>query len=211
MKKCPRCNEILPECADTCPQCEVDLETGLSVKKQDNSSKEISSKINVKNISAKKQDNSSKEISSKIDDTVLLGGEIKDVCEKEDDSICQNCGKEIAIKSKVKFCPHCGKSIYFRKEEKSPSFDTGETPYHQDKFRCFDEAGQFVPTWNWAAFFFGIFWYLCKGMPAKAGIFLVVGIISTVIPLLLFLLPLYFGIAGNYDYYLLKVKGKQLW
>ena len=193
MKICPRCGRIYDNTWKVCSHDDTVL-----VRR------------GIKDACEREEDNSSKEISSKIDDTVLLGGGIKDVCEKEDDNICQNCGKEIAIKSKVKFCPHCGKSIYFRKEKKSPSFYTGETPYHQDKFRCFDEAGQFVPTWNWAAFFFGIFWYLCKGMPAKAGIFLVVGIILIAIPLF-FLLPLYFGIVGNYDYYLSKVKGKQLW
>ncbi|MDP8258935.1 MAG: DUF2007 domain-containing protein [Candidatus Aadella gelida] len=40
MKKCPKCNEGLPDYADTCPDCFVDLDTGEKLKKDQAVTKE---------------------------------------------------------------------------------------------------------------------------------------------------------------------------
>lgn len=83
-------------------------------------------------------------------------------------------------------------------------------PYYRRVFKEFDfSGGSFQFKWNWAAFFFGIFWYLYKGIWVKAIVLFVIAGLLAGIPGPFFWL--YCGLAGNYDYYLLKVKGKQLW
>ncbi len=76
-------------------------------------------------------------------------------------------------------------------------------------------GGAFVPTWNWSAFVFGPFWYLRKGLYAK-GLLILLGTAYPFWPLGVTLLVslglfLYCGVAGNWDYYLLKVKRTQWW
>ncbi len=62
--------------------------------------------------------------------------------------------------------------------------------------------------WNWPAFFFGPFWYLVKGMPAKGAIYLTIVIATHGFGLFL---AVYAGLYGAWDYYLKEAKGKQLW
>ena len=76
-------------------------------------------------------------------------------------------------------------------------------------------GGGFVPTWNWWAFLLGPLWYLRKGIYPKGFAILVLTAypfwplrISLLVALALFL---YCGIAGNWDYYLLRVKRTQWW
>lgn len=67
------------------------------------------------------------------------------------------------------------------------------------------EGGGFKAYWNWTAFLLGPFYFLYHGLIIKALMLFVVG---------LFFFPaswLYAGIAFNYDLYLKKVKGKDLW
>jgi len=82
-------------------------------------------------------------------------------------------------------------------------------PYWQAVFQKFDvRPGQMQTHWNWPAFFFGPFWYLTKGMPAKGAMY-VAAIVATA-GFGLFL-AIYAGLYGAWDYYLKEVKGKQLW
>ena len=84
------------------------------------------------------------------------------------------------------------------------------------QFAVFAErGGGFVPTWNWWACFLGPFWYLRKGMWAKGLVILVLTAypfwplpVTLLISLVLFV---YCGVAGNWDYYLLRVKRTQWW
>ena len=88
--------------------------------------------------------------------------------------------------------------------------DTYLPPYYQLRFARFDAArGGFSATWNWPAFLFGCIWYLVKGMWAKALIIFALMVVTGGI----LAIPawIYMGIAGNYDYYLLKRQNKQLW
>lgn len=82
--------------------------------------------------------------------------------------------------------------------------------YYQGKFAGFDaQGGSYSATWNWAAFFFGVFWYLVKGMWAKALIIFFLVFVAggfLTIPL-----AVYTGVAGNYDYYLFRRHRKHLW
>ena len=83
-------------------------------------------------------------------------------------------------------------------------------PYWQAVFQKFDvRPGQMQTHWNWPAFFFGAFWYLVKGMPAKAAIYFVVSLVTYGAGWLF--LAIYAGLYGAWDYYLKEVKGKQLW
>lgn len=128
---------------------------------------------------------------------------------------CPYCQEEIqdgAIK-----CKHCGEIL--RKEEyshianektKALSDYSSLPPYYQKVFTEIDQTnGKFLAKWNWAAFFFGCLWYFYKGMWFKGLLMLLIGCVFAGIPLPFF--ALYTGIGGNWDYYLLKVKGKQLW
>lgn len=90
------------------------------------------------------------------------------------------------------------------------SRDAWLDPHYQHKFARIDaEGGSFVALWNWPAFLFGAFWYLFKGMWAKALLIFFVALLSG--GLLGIPLWIYTGVAGTYDYYLLKRRQKQLW
>lgn len=85
---------------------------------------------------------------------------------------------------------------------------------YEDTFRRFDSAGgRWIATWNWAAFVFGIFWYFYRGLWAKALIYLLGAIVLGTITGGILAIPVWiaFGIVANYDLYLLKRKGTQLW
>jgi hypothetical protein len=83
--------------------------------------------------------------------------------------------------------------------------------YYELKFSEIKENGGFKVSWNWFAFMFVWMWYFSKGMWAKglAILFLMCVTFWLVLPLVV--LWLYCGLFGNYDYYLLKTKNKQLW
>ncbi len=84
------------------------------------------------------------------------------------------------------------------------------------RFAVFAErGGAFVPTWNWWACFLGPLWYLRKGIWAKGLVILVLTFypfwplpVTLLISLVLFV---YCGVAGDWDYYLLRVKRTQWW
>ncbi len=76
-------------------------------------------------------------------------------------------------------------------------------------------GGQFVPTWNWAAFLFGPLWYLRKGLWAK-GLVILAATANPFWPLAIWVMVslaafVYCGTVGNWDYYLLRVKRTQWW
>lgn len=85
---------------------------------------------------------------------------------------------------------------------------------YEDTFRKFDAAdGRWIFTWNWAAFWFGLFWYLYRGLWLKAIIYFVALLILSGITAGLVTLFCWvgFGALANYDLYLLRRKGTQLW
>ena len=137
---------------------------------------------------------------------------------------CPKCGKEVI--EGARFCQSCGEAMpNFRehqivesepiRSEQSNYYNNSnpyiyEKPYYQERFATFDaNGGKFTPTWNWAAFLFGIFWYLFKGMWAKALIMLLAVFVFAGMPAPVFWI--YCGLFGNWDYYLLKRKKTQLW
>src|SRR5215470_2280780 len=76
-------------------------------------------------------------------------------------------------------------------------------------------GGAFVPTWNWRAFVFGPLWYFRRGLYAKGLVLLVLSVFpffTLAVTVVLGLIVLvYCGVAGNWDDYLLRVKGTQWW
>lgn len=85
-----------------------------------------------------------------------------------------------------------------------------EKAYYATRFESFDVAGgAFKPTWNWFSLLFGPLWYLYKGLWAKGALMIVITFALAGVPAVFFWL--YAAIAGNYDYYLLRRRGTQLW
>lgn len=140
---------------------------------------------------------------------------------------CTNCGA--TIENNSTFCSYCGSAV--TKKDVSPAVSHESIPatqvaepapetvsqnwsslplYYQEAFLEIERnGGKFMAKWNWAAFLFGCIWYFVRGMWAKGLILLLIALGTSGTAIIF--LWIYSGIAGTYDYYLLKAKGKQLW
>jgi Protein of unknown function (DUF2628) len=130
---------------------------------------------------------------------------------------CSKCGARIA--PQFAFCASCGAptappggspaeglAAVAAPADRYPYL----SPYWRAVFQRFDQrSGQMQTYWNWPAFFFGAFWYLVKGLPAKAAIYFVLCIVTAGVGWLF--LAFYAGFYGPWDYYLKEAYGKQLW
>ncbi|MDD5225335.1 MAG: DUF2628 domain-containing protein [bacterium] len=115
---------------------------------------------------------------------------------------CPRCRQEFP--EGTKFCPQDG--LELRDKDEIAYADLPLT--YQIAFKKFDQKG-FRLSWSWMGFFFGGIWYLVKGMWAKGLILIGLTVISA-----FHAFPftwLYCIFFGKYDYYLLRVKDKQLW
>jgi hypothetical protein len=128
---------------------------------------------------------------------------------------CPNCGKDIA--AGAQFCGSCGAPV---PPQGPPSGGQAVTAapaasrfahlpeYWRNVFQRFDQNPTKMQIhWNWPSFFFGPFWYLVKGMPAKGLLYVL--IMATGIGLIFLLV--YTGLYGAWDYYLKEAQDKQLW
>lgn len=132
---------------------------------------------------------------------------------------CPFCAETIADEA-IK-CKHCGSVIDKEKVAQvnhrmggtsdSASSDVQGLPeFYRNAFSKIDaNNGKFTVIFNWASFLFGGLWYLYKGMWVKGLVYLAALFIFAGLPAPL--LWIYTAIAGTYDYYLFKVKQKQLW
>ena len=129
---------------------------------------------------------------------------------------CPNCGKEVP--AGAQFCGNCGAAVPHQPPEPGAPAVTTTPPdagrfaslpeYWQNVFRKFDQKPVQMQThWNWPAFFFGPFWYLVKGMPLKALLYVLVAATGIGFPFLI----VYAGLYGAWDYYLKEAQGKQFW
>jgi len=93
----------------------------------------------------------------------------------------------------------------------SPANYSDLSKWYQDVFTKFDNdsATGLKMKFSWPPFLFGPFWYLSKGLWAKALIYIAIALVSG--GTLAIFAWIYTSIFGIYDYYLLKKFGKQLW
>ncbi len=145
--------------------------------------------------------------------------------------ICKKCGKQYDNTWKV--CLACNEQLIegasaegmaVPKVDK-PTTDIANPKYYLKQFKKFDENnGKFCFTWNWAAAIFNWIWQLCRNLLAKFFLYAIVfGLLSLLIPYLpieimmigsigLWILGfVFFGVVGNYDYYLKKRHNENLW
>lgn len=141
---------------------------------------------------------------------------------------CNNCGA--SIDRTATFCGYCGTSV--RNESAvavaapaavmvaaPPQFappappvganDDDLSPYYRDQFAQLDSYPNKRAKFNWAAFWLGPFWYLGRGMWAKALILFGMAVASGGVAGLF--LAIYAGVRGTNDLWLLRRQGKQLW
>lgn len=89
-------------------------------------------------------------------------------------------------------------------------------PYYERVFRELENGRR--RKWNWYAGFFGVFWYLYKGMWRKGAAYAVIIVVVTFLLNLIFpslgaaaisvFWACFFASMGNWDYYLFKVHGE---
>ncbi len=85
----------------------------------------------------------------------------------------------------------------------------GLAPYYRDEFKKIQASGEsYTGKWNWAAFLFGPFWAFTKGAWHSAVAALIVTLVTGGIGGIVYWFV--FGMRGNYVYYTLHVKQKQL-
>ena len=92
----------------------------------------------------------------------------------------------------------------------NPDYMYGLSPYYLEAFNQFNKKPNsgLQAKFNWAAFFFGGFWYLYKGLWVKGLLFISIAFFSAGF---LAILPWLYGcIFGTYDYYLHKKDDKPL-
>lgn len=53
--------------------------------------------------------------------------------------------------------------------------------FYEEKFRKMEETGKSI-SWNWAAFFMGIYWMIYRKMYFKAGAFFVLSLVASSTP-----------------------------
>jgi hypothetical protein len=129
--------------------------------------------------------------------------------------MCVNCGSSLASgpsrqgSAKPNAHSHQGNSASQQEIDVAVQSVRGSQKYGDYYKKVFteinDEGGGFKASWNWHAFLLGPFYFLSHGLYIKALLLFGVGLLF---------FPAswaYAGLAFNYDLYLKKVKGKDLW
>jgi hypothetical protein len=123
---------------------------------------------------------------------------------------CPFCAEHIVLEAKK--CKHCGEFLGVTPSTTAPLSDPvqGLAPYYRDEFQQIQASGErYLGKWNWAAFFFGGFWAISKGL-WKAGLISIVGSFFTY-GLVGIIYWFIFGVRGNYMYYSTIIKHQEPW
>lgn len=112
-------------------------------------------------------------------------------------SFCLNCGNELA-QEKLEYINVNNKNVNTNATTKINTnrintsvdyldtddmnlFISKKTEYYNQKFEQITKTGN-KRTWNWAAFFCNIYWFLYRKMYAQAGIIFLISIVASMIP-----------------------------
>lgn len=142
-------------------------------------------------------------------------------------NFCDKCGNE--LKEDAKFCGSCGKAVGMernidfpsQREDRSNNYSYQEPSYkfeasnnlyvpvyYQKEFSKIQASREaYKGKFNWAAFIFGAFWALSKGLWLSALVAIIASIATGGV--LGFVFWFIFGFRGNYIYYNKIVKDKQ--
>jgi hypothetical protein len=121
---------------------------------------------------------------------------------------CPFCAEEIAVDARK--CKHCGEFVDATQSASAPFSGAPPDllPYYQDEFQRIRESGeQYRGKWNWAAFCFGGFWALSKGLWKQLVIALVGSLFTWGIVGIIYCFV--FGARGNYLYYCKVIKHQE--
>lgn len=124
---------------------------------------------------------------------------------------CQECGAE--TKPNQEICVKCGmrlKTLQLVTEMGTPinTNFSGLPPYYQGELKkMLDSNGSYTGKWDWAAFLFGAFWGLSKGLWLSALIYIAVALFTAGIGSIIY--AFIYGFRGNNIYYNKIVKNKQ--
>jgi RNA polymerase subunit RPABC4/transcription elongation factor Spt4 len=119
---------------------------------------------------------------------------------------CQTCGAVTSQQQEI--CIKCGVRLKSAAVGSATNTDfSGLSEYYQLEFQQIgDSKESYKGKWNWAAFFFGPIWALTKGVWLPAVIDLAL-CWTFFVP---FAYWFVFGARGNYMYYCVQTKNKQI-
>lgn len=111
---------------------------------------------------------------------------------------CQECGAE--TRPPQESCLGCAATLVDL---------SGLSDYYRREFqRIYESHEGYKGKWNWAAFLFGPIWALTKGIWLAPVIALAGGLLTYSLVMIAYWFV--FGARGNYLYYTVHVKGRQL-
>jgi hypothetical protein len=129
---------------------------------------------------------------------------------------CSHCAQQLSEEDQ--FCKRCGSSTGPRVAPPpasqatlaaAPQFPYWLSFYYQNEFtRIVQSRGVYRGQWNWAAFFFGAFWGLSKGLWVPSLI-AIVGALFTggIVGVIYWFI---FGVRGNYMYFAKMVEHRDV-
>ena len=111
---------------------------------------------------------------------------------------CQECGAE--ARPHQELCVQCGTGLVDL---------SGLSDYYRREFqRIYESHEGYKGKWNWAAFLFGPIWALTKGLWLAPAIAILGGLLTYSLVTIVYWFV--FAARGNYMYYMVHVKRRQL-
>jgi hypothetical protein len=123
-------------------------------------------------------------------------------CGSARQGVCHACGAS-GLGGAQKFCPHCGAA---QKKAGVRPLPSGVDSYYRSEFSKIAEENGYTGKFNWAAFLFGAFWGLYRGLWLPSLIAIVGGIPTAGVVTIAYWFI--FGFRGNLMYYRKVVKGE---